>query len=58
MAALKWESPEWIAEAQQCPALLQAALDNPSDPVARDRAFESLRKLGIIVPIKDEATQS
>jgi hypothetical protein len=49
MSALKMYSPEWIAEAQRAPALLQAALAD--NKVTMAAAVESLEKLGIVVPI-------
>ena len=51
MSALKMYSPEWIAEAQRAPALLQAALADPDNKVTMAAAVESLEKLGFVVPI-------
>ena len=45
-------SSEWIAEAQRAPAILQAVLDNPDDPIARGAMVETLDNLGFIAPIE------
>ena len=50
MSVLKKYSPEWIAEAQRAPALLQAALDDPDDEAAMNEVVESLERLGFVVP--------
>jgi hypothetical protein len=43
---------EWIAEARRAPAILQAAIDNPDDPTARNAMVETLDRLGLIMPIE------
>ncbi|HEY1903995.1 MAG TPA: hypothetical protein VGG56_16290 [Terracidiphilus sp.] len=49
-------TPEWIAEAQRAVSILQAALNNPEDPIARKAMVETLDKLGFLMPItSDEA---
>jgi hypothetical protein len=51
MNAFEKYSPEWIAEAQRAPSVLQAALDNPDDLAIRNAVIETLEKLGFIVPV-------
>jgi hypothetical protein len=51
MKALERYSPEWIAEATKAPSVLQSWLDHPDDQEAGKAALESLKKLGLVVPI-------
>jgi len=51
MKTLKKYSPEWVVEATRSPSILKAYLDNPENAELREAAIESLKKLGIVVPI-------
>lgn len=54
MKALEKYSPEWIAETQKAPGLLQAALDNPDDLALRNSVIETMEKLGFIVSVSPD----
>jgi hypothetical protein len=58
MSALKKYTPEWIAEAEKAPRILKAALDTPDDIAACEAMFETLKKLGLVVPISPASRDS